>query len=196
MAFDELRCIYGTRPHRCSEQAGKRVDNRRDRTLRISIPPIRRLRSLARRTQEAARSSKEQPPVSWAPEWQRLADRFEACSRFVRADWSTSERATTWRLAGGYDESKPIESLCIFAGALLLKSPNVYAAVNDEVRNETEALRRWLTFIKSINVSDSVNYGTQQDDAGNSLGVLVFDSYSGIAHTSALLCTKCAAQEL
>jgi hypothetical protein len=88
-------------------------------------------------------SSKEHQLVSRAPDWQRLADKFEACSRFVRADWHSTKGVTTWRLAGGYAESKPIEALCIFAGALLLKSPHVYAGVKDEVRAETEALNRW-----------------------------------------------------
>jgi hypothetical protein len=141
-------------------------------------------------------NSKEPPPVSRAPEWQHLSEKFETCSSCVRADWHSTDGVTTWRLAGGYAESKPIEALCIFAGALLLKSPNVYAAVKDEVRCETEHLYRWLSFIKSTISSDSVDYGIQQDDAGNSLGVIVFGHYSGIAHTSALLCTRCSAQEL
>ncbi len=141
-------------------------------------------------------SVKEQRPVSRAPEWQQLADRFETCSRFVRADWQSTKGETTWRLAGGSTECKPIETLCILAGSMLVKSLNVHAGLPGDVSAETEPFRRWLTFVKSTNASDSMNYAEEQDDAGNSLGFIYFGSYGGIAHTSALLCMRCSADEL
>jgi hypothetical protein len=41
-----------------------------------------------------------------------------------------------------------------------------------------------------------MNYGEEQDDAGNSMGFIFFGSYNEIAHVSTQLCIKCSAQEL
>ena len=71
-------------------------------------------------------------------DWKELAGEFEKSSDFVRADWQCNRKnnVTTynlWSFAGGV-ETKACETLCRYAGTMLLKSPHVSDAKRKRAR--------------------------------------------------------------
>jgi hypothetical protein len=136
------------------------------------------------------------PPVS-SDKWQELASQFGKLSNYTRADWQCERlnNATTyhaWRFAGG-SETQHCETLCRYAGTLLLKSPNVSPTVSANAREQTDAAWRWLYFLKE---NHRASRGSGHPPIGGDGTIYLLESISEVASVSMRVCTECAALEL
>ena len=136
--------------------------------------------------------------LSFNAEWKDLAGQFEKLQNYTRADWQCNRRnnRTTyevWRVTGG-SEGKPCETLCRYAGTLLLKSPKALATLSDNTRRQVDPVWRWLYFLKE-------NHRASHGDGlhppiGDDGTIYLLESISDLASKSWQACTDCAALEL
>lgn len=128
-------------------------------------------------------------------QWMNLADRFKAIDSSVRADWSHSAHTgeQDWRIAGALHREE-CASLCRLAGAMLLRSPNVVATLDDAVRGQHDDLHRWLYYLKSIDKLKNYNHGVEKFKNGEEY-LLEFASIAPLGSDSSLVCMECAAHE-
>jgi hypothetical protein len=131
-----------------------------------------------------------------AGEWKDLAARFHSIGNHsIRADWDkTGDGEEVWRVCGG--DHQTCEALCRLAGATLARSPRVFAAVQENIRLESNHLYRWLSFIKGDagNMS-GMGYAEEKDRDGNSTGIHLYGSIRNLIAVSERVCIDCAATE-
>ena len=143
----------------------------------------------------------ELQPVERSKDWQELAEKFEKVGLDVGARWDCHRRHNqtvyeNWTILGTY--RKPCESLCRFAGSLLLKSPNVSPTLQESARAQSDAVYRWLFFLKENHdaiSSRGLGSGIMPpvDEHGT---IYLSESIANLAAISARVCTECAALEL
>jgi hypothetical protein len=130
---------------------------------------------------------KQENRVSSA-DWKQLADRFDKVNFGLSAGWQQTQGKTIWTLG-----DQQLKSLCLLAGAMLLKSP--YCSVNFEVIvTETDHVKRWLEFVKSNRTSTNVMHGTETLNDGSTVNHF-FGSINDLARKSSSLCLECCAYE-
>ncbi len=149
------------------------------------------LERIAERLDEQVRHQKQM-----AGEWKDLAARFHAIANAsIRADWNRAGDGTeTWRVCGG--DHQVCESLCRLAGATLSRSPRIFAALQEDIRLESNPLYRWLNFLKGAagNVT-GMGYANETNRDGNTTGIHQFGSIHNLPAVSERVCIDCAATE-
>jgi hypothetical protein len=124
-----------------------------------------------------------------AATWKSLGKEFRELPRRIRADWHRDGDGTeSWILL--YPACK---GLCTLAGAMLSKSPKVFAMLPQKVRSEGDAMSRWLSFLKErqpIRIQDC--YETMPDGRQK---IILFGSIEDVSENSSTACIECAAAE-
>jgi hypothetical protein len=148
---------------------------------------------------ELAEAKKADAPArDWNAEWKELSGKFEKVGLDVSAQWQCNRRNNqtifeNWNLSGTY--RKQCEALCVFAGALLLKSPNASPGLSELARQQSDPVWRWLFFLKENHNALSSGLGSlpQIDSDGT---IYLMGHISNLAVVSAQACMECAALEL
>jgi hypothetical protein len=118
-------------------------------------------------------------------EWLDLADRFKALS-YHRADWSTSQDKTTWRIP-----DKECRPLCVLAGSLVLRSPSLPEDFPRSLLLEPDFSVRWLEYIKTkCGSNHTVPYMWEESPDGKKIGY--FGGSIEIPVNSSNLCIELA----
>ena len=130
-------------------------------------------------------------------DWTGLADRFKEIGLDVSAQWQCNRRnnqtiSEDWNFSGQYQ--KPCEALCKFAGALLLKSPNVCPTLSHSALQQLSPAWRWLFFLKENHKATDLGAGMAL--AGGDGTNYFSERISNLAPVSARVCMECAALEL
>jgi hypothetical protein len=168
--------------------------------FRIILAPywIYRERHLAavEREKELAGQLSVRAELNLNKEWKELAARFETLPNYVRADWQCNRRNNqteyeNWNFAGGTNTQ--VETLCRYAGKLLMQSPNIMANLPENITTQSDPAWKWLFFLKDRRNAFSHNgpYGQTDDGTIILLGTI---NHIGIASQNA--CLDCAAAEL
>jgi hypothetical protein len=135
----------------------------------------------------------EATPVDWsfATEWRNLSAKFQELPGRIKAEWDhRSYRPDEWRIA-----HPGCAALCRLAGAMLVKSPKISAALSQELRSESDSMFRWLTFLKEKNqVTGILEAYETATDGGQKL---ILSGYlENVGGISSSMCIDCAAREL
>ena len=128
-------------------------------------------------------------------EWKELAGRFEKLPNGIRADCQIDRKDQTttydlWTIHGDYRGN--CETLCKYAGIVLLKSPTVLKHVSEVAQQQSNPVWRWLYFLKDCGLARSNGLPPISDDGT----IHLLSSISDLAQSSARMCIDCAAQEL
>lgn len=137
-------------------------------------------------------------------EWKELAYKFEGIqSKYVRATWISETLdfhggavGEQWYITDDSqtDGGKTGESLCKFAGAMLLQSPKVSLRLSQKVSSRSDDAWRWLYFLKDKWALE--HPGTGNTWAGGRHMKNQSGSIEDLAAVSARACLECAAEEL
>jgi hypothetical protein len=123
-------------------------------------------------------------------DWQQLADRFKEARFPISVSFQTTRGVTTWN----FNDRGECKALCMKAGAMLLKSAKVYEPLGYVIKDESDHLSRWLTFVKLKRGSERYMFWTEEMSDGTKI-----NTYSGVitnvAVDSAVLCMECSAYE-
>lgn len=146
---------------------------------------------------EVAVAQKQEAASAGSADWKDLADRFEQLPHHVRAVWQCNRLNNQtlyeeWRFAGGATE--PWETLCRYAGVLLMKSPNVLQHLSDSAKQQSNAAWRWLYFLKENH--RALGYGDSHPPVDEQGTIYLMGSIENVSGKSALACIECAALEL
>jgi hypothetical protein len=141
------------------------------------------------------RSEAGETKLALNAEWKELAARFEKLPSGIRADYQIDrkDQATTydsWMIIG--DNHRSCETLCKYAGILLLNSPNALKHASDVTQQQSNPIWRWLYFLKDHGAARSNGLPPTSDDGT----IYLLGSISDLAPSSARMCIECAAQEL
>jgi hypothetical protein len=134
-------------------------------------------------------------PEARSAEWKELADRFQKICTFGSADWQCNrlDNQTTyeaWRFSEA--TGSHCETLCKYAGKLLLRSPTISPQVSDLARRQSNQSWCWLFYLKENHrCTESAYPAIGEDGTIYSVGRI-----SNVAGVSERICLECAAQEL
>lgn len=144
--------------------------------------------------EERARTAALAPALN--AHWRELAAKFEQ-TKFASAQLQTDfqdNKITRWEWTFSGDRDGACETLCEYAGTLLLKSTNVSATLSPGVKAELKPTWRWLMFLKENHNAICI---------GDVIQSLKTDGYSvrlepirNVSPVSAKACIVCAAREL
>jgi hypothetical protein len=149
----------------------------------------------------SSESEPEKPQLTdFVAEWKELAARFGMLDRFVSASWHCTRRnnATVnekWDV-GGISGGAKCETLCRYAGSLLLKSPKASSLLPDNIRAYSNPVWRWLFFLKENHramESEIPLMGTESDGTKT---IYLMGSIRALPAVSERICLECAAAEL
>jgi len=136
---------------------------------------------------------------SRSSDWTELAAKFEKLSRNFSANLQIDHEhgAIThylWTFSGSPD-TRPLKTLCRYAGNLLLKSPTLTPMLNELTRGQTDEAWRWLFYMKeNYDVCCAMDY---MHSIPTENGYFIeIQSIRDVAAVSARICTECAAREL
>ena len=173
------------------------------RDLRAQVEEMNRDFIRSQKNRQGSTSSGKEPearPVTVsAKDWKELSSQFKQSTPKVRADWYQTRNAETqaimgesWSIRGS---SAECEALCKNAGAMLLRSPRVFAQLSESVRSQSDHVWRWLYFLKeSKRTTDSaMGHGSTKDGPNT---ISEFESIEGLASVSATACLECSADEI
>lgn len=146
---------------------------------------------------EGQLSASDKQSAITSKDWKELADRFKEIGRDVSAQWQCNRGndqtiSEDWNFSGQYQ--KPCESLCKFAGALLLKSPNICPTLSHSALRQLNPAWRWLFFLKETHRATDLGGGMAL--AGGDGTNYFSERISNLAAVSARVCMECAALEL
>lgn len=124
-----------------------------------------------------------------ATDWKNLGKEFQGLPGRIRADWHRDGDGTeSWILL-----HPACKGLCTLAGAMLTKSPRVFAMLSQKVPPGSDAMSRWLRFLKErqpIRVQHC--YETMPEGQQK---IILFGSIEDVRENSFTACIECAAAE-
>lgn len=151
---------------------------------------------------ESTRVSQNAHTSQLHQEWKDLAAKFESLSRnplsmHVRADWQCQRNNNrtiyeSWSLTGAGNHTQ-VETICLYAGTLLAKSPAVIQQLPDPIKKEENPVWRWLFFLKGTSSYFKHDSSYGKDDNGT---LYLMGSLREVAAASVNACIKCAAAEM
>lgn len=153
----------------------------------------------ARIAAEIATVRKGSTELHYGSEWKELAAKFEKLPNYVRAGWQCHRKNNetiyeAWDFSGGTDTQ--VETLCRYAGRLLMQSPVVASKLSETVTKQSNPVWMWLVFLKEH--THSFKYDGLPGQSGESGDVTLYlmGSIYNIGVVSATMCLECAAVEL
>jgi hypothetical protein len=134
--------------------------------------------------------------LHYSSEWKELAARFESLPNYVSASWQCHRKDNetvyeAWDFSGGANSQ--VETLCRYAGRLLMKSPNVMHKLSENVTRQSDLGWKWLIFLKEHTHSFKYDNMPGQGEDGT---LYLLGSIYQIGIVSHTLCLDCAGVEL
>jgi hypothetical protein len=118
----------------------------------------------------------------------------------LRADWSHQEAIPNhWRLAGGSlrEARDRFEQIAKLAGKALILDRAIISILPEEVTNEGDHFKRWLTALRLMTKRFEYGpVGTLLDANGQPVGHVVTGTVHNVIKCSALLCLQLALEEV
>jgi hypothetical protein len=145
--------------------------------------------------EERARTAELAPALN--AHWRELAAKFEQETKFASAQLQTDfqdNKITRWEWTFSSDRDGACETLCEYAGTLLLKSTNVSATLSPGVKAELKPTWRWLMFLKENHNAVCIG-DVMQSLTTNGYSVRL-ETIRNVSPVSAKACIVCAAREL
>jgi hypothetical protein len=132
----------------------------------------------------------------YSSEWKELAARFEKLPNHIGANWQCQRKnnATVyeaWDFTGGIETQA--QTLCRYAGRLLMKSPNVMHKLSENVTKQSDPGWKWLVFLKEHTHSFRHDGMPGQGEDGT---LYLLGSIYQIGIVSQTVCLDCAGVEL
>ncbi len=127
-------------------------------------------------------------------EWTQMATEFRNVRDVaVRAMWHKDPDGESWSLAGPMPVTLDhTRALCKRAGAMLLGSPRLAAALSERVRAHDDPVDRWLEFIR-----EQPQTRLQVLDMSHTIAIPVEGGYiQDVPSVSARACIACSADEV
>jgi hypothetical protein len=129
-------------------------------------------------------------------EWKELAARFETLPNYVRADWQCNRRNNqteyeNWNFAGGTNTQ--VETLCRYAGKLLMQSPNIMGQLSANVTEQSDLAWKWLVFLKEHKRAFKHEGASLPTEDGT---IVLLGTINHIGVVSQNACLDCAGAEL
>ena len=135
-----------------------------------------------------------QLPSVRSADWEEMARQLEASCRFFRADFQTESITgyQSWDVKGG-PESGICEAWIGKAGAMLLRSPNVF--LPNAIRDEQFHGQRWLRYMQHHGCFEAklIGYETLDDGRRN---LVQTGTTRNFVYDCIRLCIQCSAAEL
>lgn len=151
------------------------------------------LRDMSSHTAHGSRRAHVERPVTGA-EWIQMATEFRNVRDVgVRAEWHKDPQRESWSLAGSIPGAlEQTKALCTRAGAMLLGSPRLAAALSERVRAHEDPVNRWLEFIK-----EQPQTRVQVLDMSHTIAIPVEGGYiQDVPTVSARACIACSADDV
>ncbi len=141
-----------------------------------------------------------QKPAGLSREWRDLAEKFGRLPSDLRGDWwvwdTQVDEPPVWEGLRG-NGTKEGEALCRIAGNMLVKSPKIAASLSDRVRARTDALDRWLDYLKESYSGSSNTLFFEGNRPGPDETTVngIAGQIERIGAASTAACLNCAAEE-
>jgi hypothetical protein len=138
---------------------------------------------------------KTQSDASLKNEWKDLGARFATLPNHIRVDWQCDRKNNqtvyeNWRFAG--DTNTPVETLCRYAGKLLLKSHSMTQQLPEYITQQADPAWTWLFFLKDCRKAFSQQSGYGQSEDGT---IILLGSIYHIGASSQNACLDCEVSE-
>jgi hypothetical protein len=126
-----------------------------------------------------------------ATDWKNLAKDFQALPGRIRGGWEHQKDCPdAWEVP-----HPECAALCALAGAMLIKSPKILADLSQELRSETNAMFRWLGYLRQkVPVTNILQVYESRPDEEQKL--VLHGSLENVAGISYRACMECAAAEI
>ena len=143
-----------------------------------------------------AKLAERKQTVVAAGDWIDLSDRFKRVEIGIRADFFRDpNKSERWSVR--CDTNNECESLCRYAGSMLLRSPKLYNAIPLDIRSEMDPLARWFRFLQTTEVGriKHMDHGIVRSERGEESGFFQSGSIDNLGKVSSVACIQCAEKE-